>query len=205
VAGYLLGGGISLSLIKRDFQQIHLCEGPLDTGCIMGWDAVPEGFKEEKHFWAADAAGQLNYSVKDGCYSLFDDEDWLVTNPLTWVSTRSPALDGEGKEEQREAEHLGVQGFIHGLSLRHKFSYCITSLGRPRKLGPGFKLETTRKFVVTSNVTSHAGEGRPSVIYRIKLFSGTYHMQDLSLFYHNVRENAKDRIAAFLEKREQAV
>jgi hypothetical protein len=42
---------------------------------------------------------------------------------------------------------------------------------------------------------------RPPGFFRLRVFGGSYHVQDYTIFYFNVRENVRMRVAAFLEKR----
>jgi hypothetical protein len=70
-AGYLVGGGVSLGMIRNEFKDLHVCKGPSDVGCLIGWDTVPETFPSRRRQWmrgprpyySAKAKGYVTVSI----------------------------------------------------------------------------------------------------------------------------------------------
>lgn len=196
-----MGGGLPLGLFGREFKQLRVCRGPLDHGCVIGWDAVPETFaqRHRSHFYYSEA-GRMHYSVREGKYVVIHDEPCLAVSPLTW----KPATQDDDQQQeggQDKAEHLGVLEVVWGFSW-WGLRFLINALLPARKLDEHFKVMVEGDYVVVGEVSRHVPKGqRMSPAYSIKMFGGTYHLQDYSLFYFNIRHNAKARIQAFLDKR----
>lgn len=192
-----MGGGVPLTLFERDFKQLKVGQGPLDTGCVIGWDVVPDTFAQRHHFYYSEA-GRMHYSVTHGRYEEVVDAPCLSVNPLTWRPANQSGeitAKGEGK-----GEHLGLLDMVWGWSW-WRLGVVVRKLVM-RKLDSTFKVKAEGDYVVVSEVTDHVPPGvRLSPTYSVKMFGGTYHLQDFSLFYFNIRANAKERIAAFLQTR----
>lgn len=158
-----------------------------------------------------------------------EDEGSLAVSPLTWTQAERTEgwelVEGQGSEnkpggadikaeskpedrasptdkpEGAQAGHLGV------LRVGWKWwglGWVIRSLRPPQPLRESFRVETRPgwDFVVVSEVHRHFPNGvRPPGFFRLRVFGGSYHVQDYTIFYFNVRENVRTRVAAFLEKR----
>jgi hypothetical protein len=38
-------------MIRNEFKDLHVCKGPSDVGCLIGWDTVPETFPSRRRQW----------------------------------------------------------------------------------------------------------------------------------------------------------
>jgi hypothetical protein len=160
---------------------------------------VPDTFTQSQHFWNTEA-GRLHYSLARGRYEVMistTDEPCLSVSPLTWRPANQSETQGQG---EGKGEHLGVLDFVLGWSLG-RMRPLVRKILRV-KLDSSFKVKMDGSYVVVSEVTKHVAKGvRLSPFYSAKMLGGTYHFQEFSMFYFNIRANVKERIAAFLQKR----
>lgn len=128
--------------------------------------------------WNATAARSLlavgrniMITYRDGRYQTVQGKSWLCVNPLTWT------LDGE-------APASANRGAIPGVKLG-------APLPRARAGVTGARCEHGRVVV---SIPRDKREGFTDLLARL----GSYHNHDYNLFYASIRQNAIDRVAAYL-------
>lgn len=200
VAGYLIGGGLPMSLFGTDFKVLHPCRGPLDTQCVIGWDCVPEDFPQRTRFHYS-AASKKYYLVSRQQYVDVEDNRCLVTDPLTWKPAGEEEGDGGGRRRRQHRGILAVQwGWWGWWSLQLR----VRRLLAPLLMRESWRVETRKEwdYVVVGDVNMQFPAGaKPPPFFKIKVFGGTYHAQDFTVFYHDIRHNANERVRAFLAAR----
>ena len=179
VAAYLLGYWFPMDKFERGFTSIGPCEGPQQTGCIVSYDAYGEGGTKSNtspHWYAS------GWESSEGKTS-------LCINPLSW--TRS--LDRAPR-----ALHLG------GMQVEFKRQPLDMLLAR----NPGFKFSELPAISEPFTWAQCQADGRLELAkQQDNAFSNhldspdqSYHVLDFSLFYGNIRENAKQRTRAYFER-----
>ena len=176
VAAYAIGHQLSSALVDDVYQDVEICGTPTQTGCLISWDAheadkAPSGM--------ADSDGQKNWNGTD--YSGFDTGLNICVNPVTWATDSQPS---------DKADHLGA------LEMWQKTATPDASLG---ELVVG-KVSAFCEQGDNSNwlfVNGDRGEQlRMQGIWGY--FGRNLHGSDYSLFWANIRQNATDRVDAFL-------
>ena len=121
--------------------------------------------------WNATAPGE----VSSGAYENFGT--WkrgaLVTNPITWKSDETPAAASQNRASKVIAGDNISFGMVSG--------YADATVDKQRGL-----------LMVTSVDESKYRSLSPRV--------GKYHRHDIAFYYSSIRQNIKDRIAAFERK-----
>lgn len=141
VAAYLVG-----MAIEDKFDEIEPCTTPSQTGCICSWRTVKDGFYPKK--WYQPGA------------------DLILTNPLTWTTSRDYAPEDLNKGAVLKRFDEGpVPNFIDA------------------RIDDGFLMVSKPKI-----------PGVPILPMR------NYHVADYNFFYVNVRENAQQRVEAYLRQ-----
>jgi len=182
VAAYAIGHSLPQALVDEGYQDFDLCSTPTQTGCFITWDAH-EGDKRPS-FWSE---GDEQTLWNGGDYTGFAPSTRICVNPITWTT--------DTRQSDKEA-HLGALTGWAG------YTGLDTSLGE----------------LVGGTVSVHCGgEERNNWLFvngdrdeRLKaqgiwsLFSRNLHGSDYSLFWANIRQNATDRVRAFIEAQETA-
>lgn len=112
-----------------------------------------------------------------GKYELVEKEKWLCVNPLSWDrSTISPASDNRGSLKLAEHDEPLASLVPQLTGARCERGRLVVFI--PLLMRKGFRDQLT--------------------------IFGSYHNQDYSLFYASIRQNAIDRVKAFLEEQRRA-
>ena len=176
VAAYAIGGSLPQALVDKTYQDIEVCAGPEHVGCFISWDAheadkapIAWSDKEESVLWNGED------------YSGFSPGPRICVNPVTWRT------DGEASNKQ---DHLGAlenwSGFTEPTASIGKL-YAGSVTAKCGRAG-----ERNWLFVNGDRDEAIKSQGIWS------LFERNLHGSDFSLFWQNIRENAKQRVDAFL-------
>lgn len=184
VAAYAIGHSLSDSLLEEAYTGIDLCETGTQTGCLLSWDAherdkfpSPWSYFEEEDFWNGKGYGGFAPSRR------------ICVNPITWQADAIPS---------EKIDHLGALTLPEG----GKFD-----LGRVRDPLPS---------LIKGSVSVFCEQGERSNWLMVSpdrdpmlkasglwgLFERNLHGYDYSLFWGNIRKNAKDRALAYLHERD---
>ena len=182
VAAYAIGHSLSDSVLEA-YTHIDLCKTGTQTGCLVAWDAhesdkfpSPWSYFEEEYFWNGTDYGGFSPSRR------------ICVNPITWQADAIPS---------DKTDHLGALT----LSTGGKFD-----LGRPGDPLPN---------LIKGSVTVSCEQGETSNWLMVNserdlalkasgiwaLFERNLHGYDYSLFWANIRKNAKERTLAYLNRR----
>jgi hypothetical protein len=186
VAAYLCGAYCPLDLFDSVFNSIHICDGPLDTQCVIAYDTRTAEFKPEtlNHIIPALGFGlwahHLHWLLHDRyCARPSGTDD--VGKPRLQINPGSWTRDGGG-------EHLGAS-LTSSLVKKPRG----TALGQPL-VSPHAYGEKTRVNHVSVVV------GDPEEWYPGCAKHGNLHALDVHFWFYNHRENVKQRLAAWFEK-----
>jgi len=189
VAAYTIGFEFPKIKFEKDLKNIKPSQSATDTQCVIAYDTYIE---DGKPITALDRT-LLPFSKKDGTWEWKKRAKFATfsTNPISWKTNTE--LAGEGK-------HLGAVNNEYA-----KSNFKLDSL-LDKEIA---EIETARLSSIYENEVS-ARCGEDGILYISKpkhrqfrlmlLPGGNYHNYDYSLFYMNLRENAKVRLEAFLGK-----
>jgi arylsulfatase A-like enzyme len=179
IAAYAIGAILPLALVETTYQDIELCAGPEHTGCFISWDAHEA---DKAPTAGSDKEESVLWNGKD--YSGFPPGPRICVNPVTWRT------DGEASKKQ---DHLGAlenwSGFAEPeASIGKLYAGSVTAkCGRAGERNWLFVNGDRDKAIKSQGIWS--------------LFERNLHGSDFSLFWQNIRENAKQRVDAFLSNR----
>lgn len=190
IAGYLIGYYFPLDKFERSYENIRPCQGPHDTGCIISWDTFGPGGNP------ANDVSQAGHWYSTG-WEKQQGKQTYCTNPLTWntnqevapadlhlgavpLKTSFPEMESEADDANPLAMFLNDQP----TGLR------IDGLGTPIPNHSTAQIRDGFLFVP---------EPKEDDLKRMSM-EGGYHIYDYNLFYMNIRQNAQDRVEAFLNK-----
>jgi hypothetical protein len=177
VAAYLLGYWFPVDKFERGLSSIKPCEQADQTGCIVSYDAYGEGGTKSNtspHWYST------GWESSEGKTS-------LCVNPLSWTRKL---------ERAPEELHLG------GMQVEFKRLPIDMLLAR----NPGFKFAELPKISEPFTWAECQEDGRLELAKQHNNdFSNhldspdkSYHVLDFSLFYANIRQNAKLRTQSYL-------
>lgn len=175
VAGYLVGAYIPTVL-----SQIGLpvCDMALSTGCIVTWNTVKKGKTGPR-----DVLRKSNYWWKganhknDGVYPI------VCVNPLNWSTSQAAAASANrGSLPLPRAPFPTKPIILPALSPHLTGAVC-------------------RNELLNIELSSDAPDGLSDLMSRL---FGSYHLNDIGIFYGAVRQNAIDRVTAFDADRRHA-
>jgi hypothetical protein len=189
VAAYTIGFEFPKVKFERDLKNIKPSQNATDTQCVIAFDSYIEDAKPLK---ALDRT-RLPFSNEDGTWGWKKRANLEIfsTNPISW-KTNMELADA--------SQHLGAVSNEYS-----KSNFKMDSL-LDKEIA---EIETARLSSVYKNqVSARCGENGLLYISKpihrqfrmMMLPGGNYHNYDYSLFYMNLRENAKVRLEAFLEK-----
>lgn len=176
VAVYAIGGHTaSTQFVTGALKSIPPCEGELDTGCVVGWDS-----------YEADGTVRQNERWMD------KEMNTLCMNPVSWT---------RGAEKSGIAAHKGAVPMASGISF-------------PPKLGEVPGGDTPLEAPLAGHISAWCDVGNNINGLRVSSprddrlvlsgpvgRGGNLHILDYALFFIDVRENAANRVDAFLANR----
>lgn len=190
IAAYPIGFRFPADKMGTSFKHLKAAQSATDLGVIINWDSYVEGGKpmhllDKVEMWYSNNNWKRRSWRKPICI-----------NPLSW------------KTDITTAEKIENIGAVHTI--------LNTNGDRPNwqsfTSDDGLNVETTGLSAPFKEEVS-AQVGKDAFLYiskpKHRIFSlsllpgGNYHMYDYALFYMNIRQNAVDRVEAFLEKNQQ--
>ncbi len=175
VAAYVPGNPTPRSVFTEDLTRIPPCARPEQTGCAAVWGVFGEGHGD----FAAWEAANVYWDAPRRRWRAPGGQPLSNVNPVTWTDDRRPAPQGL---------HRGAVPF--GVPATH-FTRPVPQWLRVRDDG---------RYVFVAPVPL------PSSLFDDGgVFGGTnYHVFDISLFWLDIRENARRRLTAFLLHEDRA-
>ena len=178
ICAYAIGYIIPEKCFDDLFPNIKKSTSFNDTNCIISWSTVVEGYKRSREKtpywrpegWTAEPMYQKIFSVNP--FSWTSDSKWHQDDNNSAIINKSQDYDFT---DQLSIDHTGTKKSI-GLTRIQEFSASVN-----KESG----LLETKGPLVTN-------------IKKMKFFSGDLHSFDMMLFWGALRQNVKDRIAAFL-------
>jgi pimeloyl-ACP methyl ester carboxylesterase len=174
VAAYLPGVPIPLKKLAQ-FRSIKICQNSTDTRCLVSWNTYREGGRP-------DASLEVLWTWYHSAWVSSLGQPVLCTNPLSWTVDETPV----SAEKNLASIHPHSPGALWRL---------LT--GRPagtRYDQPLPWREHQTGAVCRDGFLRVPNQGHDYVAP----FEGSYHTHDIALFYGNLRQNAIDRVHAFV-------
>lgn len=175
VAAYLPGQPLPRSVFEDDLTRIPPCTRPAQTGCVAVWGVFGEGGVNDFDAWEENAY----WNAARQRWIAQPGVPMVNINPVSWSvdEPRTPA-----------SRHRGAV----------PFGVAATHFTRPRA-----RLVEARddgRYVLVSPVPLPA-----DLFDDGGVFGGTnYHVFDINLFWVDLRENARLRLNAFLQREDRA-
>tara|TARA_X000000368_G_scaffold18460_1_gene14615 strand:- start:3771 stop:4865 length:1095 start_codon:yes stop_codon:yes gene_type:complete len=178
VCAYVIGYIIPEKYYEDLFPNTIKSSSFNDTGCIISWSSVVEGFKRNREktlFWKPEG-----WSVE------LMSQKIVSTNPFSWTNDDGWYADDKNKSIINKAQNYD---FTDRLSSEHT--------GAKKSIG----LTRIQGFDCSLNNESGLLEARGALIdsiKKMKYFNGDLHPFDIMLFWGTLRQNIKDRINAYI-------
>jgi pimeloyl-ACP methyl ester carboxylesterase len=182
VAAYVVGYWLPNDKFSRSFEQITPCVAADQTGCIVSYDTYGQDGQLDANVPHWYKTGWESSQLEDGSI-----KPTLCVNPLSWTNT----LD---KVSQKA--HLGAM----------PVEFKRTPVNMLLANNPGFTFEELPALTRELTWAQCMQDGRLEIMPQSdNAFSNhleqpnkSYHILDFSLFYGNIRENAKHRVDQFM-------
>jgi len=165
----------------ESFAGWPACRGSRDTGCAVAWDTFPEDW---------ESAPELSFILWKGDRLVTTARrSWLCTNPISWSLGGEPAPSVQHLGSVLLELNLPMTSFSDVILADETLGMVVTGLGAPETGTLTARCEGSRLLVP-----------RQSEPFRADFESdtGSYHLFDYDLFYMDIRQNAVDRVAAFV-------
>ncbi len=173
VAAYVIGNRLAGTLFSEGYLTLPLCETPIDTGCVLGWDTVVEGTDTDKFtplvgHWTGKAYEQL------------PPFDTICVNPVSW---RHDTARTDPQEHKGGIAPLPLDS--DDLQIGPPISHIVAAQCMTGHMVNGLAV---------------AGERPEAFQPRLPIMRGSLHVFDVHLFYMDIRANAVERVAAWYGK-----
>ena len=185
VAAYLPGFRFPLRK-ALNLQQISICSDPKAINCLIAWDCYLEGqyphslLNRTEHYY-------------EGIWKRISGKPVVGVNPLRWDRSPEPAsreLNKGAVTVKFEDRPISAAEFSGTEVLGIK----ATGLSAPFAAEVGTRLREDGILYITRPVHG--------IFRRMVLPGNNYHNYDYALFYLDIRQNAIDRLAAYLTSRQ---
>lgn len=190
IAGYLIGYYFPQDKFGRSLKNIKPCRSPRDTGCLIAWDTFGPGGNP------ANDLSQAGHWYSSG-WERRQGKEIYCTNPLTWTSSEklAPVNLHRGSVLLKSSleELVSKAGDLNPMLLfisDQPVGLKVYGLGSP--VPHHFTAQIRNGFLYIPEPKEEA--------FKAMAQEGSYHIFDYNLFYMNIRENARERVAAFLNK-----
>lgn len=181
VAGYLIGYHIPADKFGRTLKHLKPSECADDTGSVISWDTVYSGYEGKQQEGMAGHWYPAGWERSGG-------KEMLATNPLSW--TRDGAMAPSGR-------HLGM--LDTGLGNLDMTQFIMDKpMGvtcERLKIIDEIKISAQNRNGFLCVKQEHGNQ-----VEKYSAPLGSLHNFDYSLFYMNIRENARLRVNTFLDK-----
>lgn len=175
VAAYLPGQPLPRSVFEHDLTKIPPCRQPAQTGCVAVWGVFGEDGATDFQAWEENAY----WNAARQRWVTAPGQPMVSINPVSW-SVDQPRT---AASRHRGAVPFGVAG---------------TNFTRPRMRMLAARDDGRYVFVAPTPL--------PAELFNDGgVFGGAnYHVFDISLFWLDLRENARRRLSAFLLRQDRA-
>ena len=187
VAVYAIGFKAPREQLGKSLAQLPLSERPDQTGCLIAWDTYDEAGD-------CDAVPQTREHFEDGKWVRRNLSDMVATNPLTWTSNpqRVEAAHARG------SVHLHLDGRQKGQDIfapgEEALGIRAVGLSAPKLEQIATWIDDAGRLIVSSPL--HRA-------FRASIAPDkNHHLNDYSLFYMDIRENAALRVETFLKNQD---
>ena len=189
IASHSQGTHHGIRLLQRRIDGTELADRVI-AAYLIGGGLEREEFDGLQDMALCDSPDQLHCAVHWDTYSVAtmaeqEDSDIVCTNPLTWQ------LDGGLAGKESHVGALGASGEYH-LELSGDDAARgveFKPLGAPIPNYVEAQCDGGRLFITDQDDTPFGERGS---------FGGTYHGLDYPIFYMDIRDNVKLRVATFL-------
>lgn len=183
VAAYVVGYWLPKDKFSRGFEFIDPCVEPNQTGCIVSYDSYGQGGELDVNVPHWYKTGWEPSQLDNGT-----PKPILCVNPLSWSNNL---------ELIPQTQHLGA------MPVEFKRTPLYMLLAK----NPGFIFEELPALTTELTSAQCMPDGRLEVQeQQDNTFSNhldqpnkSYHLLDFSLFYGNIRQNARLRVEQFLQ------
>jgi hypothetical protein len=191
IAAYAIGFRFPLEQFENDyFTSIRPSSRATDTGCVIAWDTYADGHTpgqrgDRAEIWYGDGnAG--------GCWQRRAYRKPVSTNPIGWVS-----------EPHRSVAESNI-GAVHTV-LDGEDAVRWNRFGGGKKIGlNAVGLSAPLPAEVSAELRSdgylYTSWPKQPQFTRAVMPGGNLHNYDYDLFYMNIRENAEERLDAYLAR-----
>jgi len=183
VAAYLLGFKVTEEKAKTFAHIVTPAKDAADTGVFIAYDAFLEGCTPHTQSDNAEHWLPTEWKARLGT-------DVVAINPVNWSRTEASTVE----------DHLGMAWVTLNQPSLMAGLYLAGADG-----GVGLKAEALEAPIapgVSARVDEHGflKISKPEqAAFNAGIYGGVYHTRDVSLFYMNLRQNAEDRVRAYLE------
>jgi len=186
VGAYIFGAGVAVDRFESDWETIAPCETATDFGCVVSWETYVEGTDP------LTSPGITEEFYLRHWVTLADEPRNCI-NPLTW--SRAPG-------HADASLNLGALPIQTDL----KPGWGLIFGGTP-DIDPDDFAEIPAPIPGYTGAECRDGflfvdEPQDEAFTNLMLGDGNLHAYDIGLFYMNIRQNAVDRVAAYLEAKE---
>ena len=186
VGAYIIGAGVPMDRFESDWETIAPCETATDTGCVVSWETYVDGADPR-------ATPNIQEVWYNRHWAFLSEEERNCTNPVSW--SREP-----GRTEADQ--HLGALPVGPGVAT----GWGLVLSGTP-EIDPGRYAAIPAPIPGLTWAECRDGflfvEAPEQPVFQTSIFGdGNLHVYDLALFYMNIRQNAQDRVDAFLQARQ---
>lgn len=182
VAAYIIGYVVPLDKFERSFAAIPACASATDTGCVVSYNTFAIDAEGDAGPTRRQWYGDTLMPGKPGFAHA------LCTNPLTWTSDdrQAPASSHLGAVPPvLEGNQPGLTDLLFG---EGAFGTEVTRLPAPLPGLVSARCHQGKLWVPHPAEETLAGNE----------LDGSYHNIDYTLFYMDIRNNAQQRVKAFL-------
>lgn len=182
VAAYVIGVGVPTRAFTSKWTFLHPCATPADFRCVVAWETFADGLP------ARPNSPEVWF---DRSYAFFSDEERLCTNPLTWeVNGKADASKNLGALPLSIDVSVGLNLVMGALPREDEAKFRTLPALKPNYTGA--ECRNGLLYVPPpADAAFKTGWRGP----------GNLHLHDITLFWGNIRENAKARVDAFVAAR----
>lgn len=181
VAAYVIGAGVPRKRFGTNFKNITACQTATDLFCVVAWETYVDGTDPSAH-------PNTNEVWFDRAFAFLNEEPRLCTNPLTWtINGKADASQNLGALPLSPDIRVGFGRIMGSMPVADVGRYKSLPALLPKYSGAecrdGFLMVPKPK----DDVFASGWRG-----------NGNLHLHDITLFWANIRQNAMDRVEAYL-------
>ena len=217
VACYMIGSFIPEERITKTYTNLKLCQGPTESGVVIGWDTMTRtaAINSDNDKLRADRR-TMKWNQGRHYHQGLNEQKSLGTNPYTW-KTGGDIKPISGKYNKgminisikfpygrnMEAAKDPFSGLAEGMKI-----VGLKALKSPREMfkAPNDEWFTTQidpksgKLIVPDLYLAEKKKEITLPGFAKQTKMGSYHNFDYLFFYENIRQNVKERVEAFIQR-----